>query len=56
MTDMALRGISRVNRHTGEPPEKVNTEKMPSTPMDVKVIHPLNQPTVKTHAAFTPGL
>lgn len=55
MTDVALRGIIRVNRHTGEPPETVNSEKMQSIPVDVKVIHPLNQPTVETHAAFTPG-
>ncbi|GAA6073507.1 pro-epidermal growth factor, partial [Tachysurus ichikawai] len=34
-----------------EPPEKVNSIKMPDVPVDVKVIHPANQP--ESRSAFT---
>ncbi|KAF4094118.1 hypothetical protein AMELA_G00009360 [Ameiurus melas] len=54
VTDSASQSVMRVKRHTGEPPEKVNSKKMQSVPADVKVIHPLNQPVVETRAAFTP--
>lgn len=55
MTDSVSQSVIRVNRHTGEPPEKVNPRKMPSVPVDLKVIHPMNQPVEETRAAFTPG-
>ncbi|MCJ8733713.1 hypothetical protein PDJAM_G00226690 [Pangasius djambal] len=54
VTDSASQSVMRVNRHTGEPPEEVNSKKLPSVPVDVKVIHPMNQPVLEARAAFTP--
>lgn len=55
VTDSASQSVLRVNRHAGEHPENMNSRKMPSVPVDVKVIHPMNQPVVETRAAFTLG-
>ncbi|KAI5624942.1 pro-epidermal growth factor isoform X2, partial [Silurus asotus] len=52
LTDSESQSVLRVNRHTGEPAEML---KMPSVPVDVKVIHPMNQPVEESRAVFTPG-
>ncbi|XP_060740688.1 pro-epidermal growth factor [Tachysurus vachellii] len=51
LTDSASQSVMKVNRNMREPPEKVNSIKMPDVPVDVKVIHPTNQP--ESRAAFT---
>lgn len=55
VTDSESQSVMRVNRHMEEPPENVNSQKMPSIPVDVKVIHPMKQPVVETRAGFTRG-
>ncbi|KAF5898954.1 pro-epidermal growth factor [Clarias magur] len=48
VTDSATQSVMRVNRHTGEPSENMSSKMFPSVPVDVKVIHPSNQPAVET--------
>lgn len=43
-TDNASRAIKQVNKYTGGEPTDVNMKEMTKPPVDIKVVHPLNQP------------
>ncbi|KAM3866980.1 pro-epidermal growth factor [Diretmus argenteus] len=43
-TDVASRAIKQVNKYTGGEPVNVNTKPMTKPPIDIRVVHPLNQP------------
>ncbi|XP_067454429.1 pro-epidermal growth factor [Thunnus thynnus] len=43
-TDVASQAIKQINKYTGGEQLNVNTKRMAKPPVDVKVVHPLNQP------------
>ncbi|XP_071391277.1 pro-epidermal growth factor [Centroberyx affinis] len=43
-TDVASQTIKQVNKYTGGEPVNVNTKRMTKPPIDIRVVHPLNQP------------
>ncbi|XP_044061864.1 pro-epidermal growth factor isoform X2 [Siniperca chuatsi] len=53
-TDAASRVIKQVNKYTGGEPLNVNIKRMAKPPVDIKVIHPLNQPMADSQSSF-PG-
>ncbi|XP_035983444.1 pro-epidermal growth factor isoform X3 [Fundulus heteroclitus] len=53
-TDAATRTIKKINKYTGGEPVDVNPKAMVKAPVDVKVVHPLIQPTADASASF-PG-
>ncbi|XP_041846789.1 pro-epidermal growth factor [Melanotaenia boesemani] len=53
-TDAASRVMKRVNKYTGGKPVDVNIRKMAKPPVDIKVVHPLNQPMEDSSSTF-PG-
>ncbi|XP_037635248.1 pro-epidermal growth factor [Sebastes umbrosus] len=53
-TDAASRVIKQVNKHTGGEPLDVNIKQMAKPPVDIKVVHPLNQPMADSQSSF-PG-
>uniref|UniRef100_A0A3Q4HI28 Epidermal growth factor n=1 Tax=Neolamprologus brichardi TaxID=32507 RepID=A0A3Q4HI28_NEOBR len=44
-TDSESRVIKQVNKYTGGEPRVVNIKQMSKPPVDIKIVHPLNQPT-----------
>ena len=53
-TDAASRVIKQVNKHTGGEPLSVNIKPMAKPPVDIKVVHPLNQPMADSQSSL-PG-
>ncbi len=53
-TDAASRVIKQVNKYTGGEPLNVNIKRMAKPPVDIKVVHPLNQPMADSKPSF-PG-
>ncbi|CAN9514614.1 unnamed protein product [Ophioblennius macclurei] len=53
-TDAASRVIKQVNKYTGGKARDVNVKQMAKPPVDIRVIHPLAQPTGDSSATF-PG-
>uniref|UniRef100_A0AAQ5X4I0 EGF-like domain-containing protein n=1 Tax=Amphiprion ocellaris TaxID=80972 RepID=A0AAQ5X4I0_AMPOC len=53
-SDAASRVIKTVNKYTGGEPLDVNTKQMSKPPVDIKVVHPLNQPVADSLSPF-PG-
>ncbi|XP_069557874.1 pro-epidermal growth factor [Brachyistius frenatus] len=53
-TDAASRVVKQVNKYTGGVPQSVNKKQMAKPPVDIKVVHPLNQPTGDPLSSF-PG-
>ena len=53
-TDAASRAIRQVNKYTGGAAKKINLKRMAHPPIDVKVVHPLNQP-IEDPVAVSPG-
>ncbi|XP_008277701.1 pro-epidermal growth factor [Stegastes partitus] len=53
-TDAASRVIKTVNKYTGGEPLDVNIKQMSKPPVDIKVVHPLNQPMADSSSPF-PG-
>ncbi|XP_073777403.1 pro-epidermal growth factor isoform X1 [Danio rerio] len=53
LSDSKSKTITRLNKYTGGRQENVSSQRMPHSPADVKVVHPINQPVVET--PFTPG-
>ncbi|KAM7389104.1 hypothetical protein PAMP_023099 [Pampus punctatissimus] len=43
-TDVASQAIKQINKYTGGEPHNVNTKRMAKPPVDIKLVHPLNQP------------
>uniref|UniRef100_A0A667ZPV4 Epidermal growth factor n=1 Tax=Myripristis murdjan TaxID=586833 RepID=A0A667ZPV4_9TELE len=43
-TDGVSRAIKQVNKYTSGEPVNVNTKRMTKPPVDIRVVHPLNQP------------
>ncbi|XP_030650137.1 pro-epidermal growth factor [Chanos chanos] len=55
LTDPVSKSIIRLNKYTGRQAENVNSKRMLYPPVDLKVVHSLNQP-VTEHILFTaPG-
>ncbi|XP_053179658.1 pro-epidermal growth factor [Scomber japonicus] len=52
-TDVASNAIKQINKYTGGEPLNVNTKRMAKPPIDVKVVHPLNQPMADSLSPFT---
>ncbi|KAM4621919.1 pro-epidermal growth factor [Polymixia lowei] len=44
-TDVASQAIKQVNKYTGGEPVNVNRKRMTKPPIDIRVVHPINQPT-----------
>ncbi|XP_062332968.1 pro-epidermal growth factor isoform X1 [Osmerus eperlanus] len=53
-TDAASRAIKQVNKYTGGAAKKINRKRMAHPPIDVKVVHPLNQP-IEDPVPVSPG-
>ncbi|XP_036934162.1 pro-epidermal growth factor [Acanthopagrus latus] len=53
-TDAASRVIKQVNKHRGGEPLVVNIKPMAKPPLEIKVVHPLNQPMADSQPA-SPG-
>uniref|UniRef100_A0A3P8PEI8 EGF-like domain-containing protein n=1 Tax=Astatotilapia calliptera TaxID=8154 RepID=A0A3P8PEI8_ASTCA len=53
-TDSESRVIKQVNKYTGGEPHVVNIKQMGKPPVDIKIVHPLNQPTADPLSPF-PG-
>ena len=53
-SDAASRVIKQINKYTGGEPVDVNLKKMSKSPVEIKVVHPLSQPTVDPLSPF-PG-
>lgn len=53
-TDATSRAIKQLNKYTGGEPADVNIKQMAKTPVDIKVVHPLNQPMADLPSPF-PG-
>ncbi|XP_040904286.1 pro-epidermal growth factor [Toxotes jaculatrix] len=53
-TDATSRVIKQVNKYTGGEPLDVNIKQMAKSPVDIKVVHPLNQPLADSLSSF-PG-
>ncbi|XP_005467322.3 pro-epidermal growth factor [Oreochromis niloticus] len=53
-TDAESRVIKQVNKYTGGEPRVVNLKQMAKPPVDIKIVHPLNQPTADPLSPF-PG-
>ncbi|XP_035767039.1 pro-epidermal growth factor [Neolamprologus brichardi] len=53
-TDSESRVIKQVNKYTGGEPRVVNIKQMSKPPVDIKIVHPLNQPTADPLSPF-PG-
>ncbi|XP_032383448.1 pro-epidermal growth factor [Etheostoma spectabile] len=53
-TDAASRVMKQVNKYTGGEPRTVNIKQMAKPPVDIKVVHPLNQPMADSQSPF-PG-
>ncbi|KAM9740510.1 pro-epidermal growth factor isoform 2-T2 [Menidia menidia] len=53
-TDAVSRAIKQVNKYTGGAPVEVNMKQMARPPVDIKVVHPLNQPMAEYLSPF-PG-
>lgn len=53
-TDSESRVIKQVNKYTGGEPHAVNIKQMGKPPVDIKIVHPLNQPTADPLSPF-PG-
>uniref|UniRef100_A0A3Q1I1W3 Epidermal growth factor n=1 Tax=Acanthochromis polyacanthus TaxID=80966 RepID=A0A3Q1I1W3_9TELE len=51
-SDAASRVIKTVNKYTGGEPLDVNTKQMSKPPVDIKVVHPLNQPLEDSLSPF----
>ncbi|XP_076005374.1 pro-epidermal growth factor [Genypterus blacodes] len=53
-TDVASRSIKQVNKYSGGEKWDVNVKRMTKSPADIRVVHPLNQPTSEPSSPF-PG-
>ncbi|XP_059202954.1 pro-epidermal growth factor [Centropristis striata] len=51
-TDAASRVIKQVNKYAGGEPLNVNIKQMAKPPVDIKVVHPLNQPMADSQSSF----
>ncbi|XP_034739439.1 pro-epidermal growth factor [Etheostoma cragini] len=52
-TDAASRVMKQVNKYTGGEPLTVNIKQMAKPPVDIKVVHPLNQPMADSQSPFS---
>ncbi|KAM6923420.1 pro-epidermal growth factor [Xenentodon cancila] len=52
-TDAASRVIKRLNKYAGGDPVDVNVKQMSKPPVDIKVVHPLSQPTPDPLSLFS---
>ncbi|XP_066506152.1 pro-epidermal growth factor isoform X1 [Hoplias malabaricus] len=55
ITNSTSNSITRINKYTGVPPEKISSIQLQHPPTDVKVIHPFNQPTAEVISPHTSG-